>query len=487
MDSTAAARPRGDITTLLDIATRDSQDDYYSPLTTDLSWFSADSDRRSRPFVPALQSFPFRGPAEFGQHFVFDVGSVSCGDLLNGLFLQIKLGHWFDETTVLRIQSGRYTYKDPSTAWYYANSLGTALLARAELEVGDQILETLGGDFSFVMGRLLTDLNGQIGPNVDGTGFATLSRLQTWPQHRVFPTEKGELLVALPFFFGRTAEEAFPLLACRDGTVRVHLYFRPFTECVRLASGQRGDCTETPLGKSFLFIDNGYISKPTITVTAAPTAPQFKEVQLLTVGTYCSGDIRDRLLHSPFEILHRIVQTWQFSEPLKYVVNKTAGDMITVQLPLDADDPLEEIVWFLRRRAATTLNNEWTNFTNVVSAEYDPVYRPVAPYLQTAEIQVDGISVIQADEQYFRQLAARHHRGGIASFASYIYGYPFALKPGVHQPSGSMNASRTQSIRLTLGVHSPGGNFSQEWEVVVFGIGLSWLRFENGIANRLFH
>ena len=480
-----SSRSRGDITTLLDIAPRDSQDDFYTPLTAEASWFTADSNRRSRPYVPALQAFPYRGPADFGQHFVFDLGSVSCGDVLNGLYLQVKLGHWFDETTVLRLQTGRYTYEDPDTAWYYANSLGTALLARAELEVGDQILETLGGDFGHVMGRLLTDVNGQIGPNVDGTGFATLSRLQAWPQHRVFPTEKGEILVALPFFFGRTAEEAFPLLACRDGTVRVHLYFRPFAECVRLASGLRAAVTDTPLGKTFSLIDNSFIVKPVFTVTASSTAPQFKEVQLLTHGIYCTGDLRNRLLHSPFEMLHRIVQTWQFSEPLKYVSNKSAGDTITVQLPLDANDPLEEIVWVLRRKAAT-LNNEWTNFTNVVSGEYDPIYRPVTPFLQTAEIQVEGISVIRADEQYFRQLAARHHRGGIAGFASYIYGYPFARTPGVHQPSGTMNASRTQSIRLTLGVRPPGGVLGQEWEVLVFGIGLSWLRFENGIANRMF-
>lgn len=473
------------MTTLLDIAARDSQDDFYTPLTAESSWFSADPNRRSRPFVPALQSFPYRGPAEFGQHFVFDVGSVSCGDLLGGVYLSVKLGHWFDETTVLRIQSGRYTYKDPATAWYYANSIGTVLIARAELEVDDQILESVGGDFGFVMGRLLTDVNGQIGPSVDGTGFATLTRLQQWPQHRVFPTEKGELIVPLPFFFGRTAEEAFPLSACRDGSVRIHIYFRPFAECIRLASGLRSDCTETPLGKSFTLIDNFYVVKPTFTVTASTTAPPFKEVQLLTQGMYCTGDLRNRLLHSPFEMLHRIVQTWQFSEPLKYVVNKTTGDVITVQLPLDAEDPVEEIVWVLRRKAAT-LNNEWTNFTNRIRAEYDPVYRPTEPFLQTAEIQVEGISVIQADEQYFRQMVARHHRGGIAAFASYLYGYPFARTPGVHQPSGTINASRTQSIRLTLGVRPPGGAFGQEWEVLVFGIGLSWLRFENGIANRMF-
>jgi hypothetical protein len=49
-----------------------------------------------------------------------------------------------------------------------------------------------------------------------------------------------------------------------------------------------------------------------------------------------------------------------------------------------------------------------------------------------------------------------------------------------------LNASRSQSVRLTMTVTPPGGPFDQEWEVVVFVLGFRWLRFENGIANKMF-
>ena len=482
-----ASRPRGDITTLLDLTSRDSQDDYFTPLTSETTWFTRDQERRNRPFVPAVQNFAYRGPAAFGQRFSFDIGSVACGDLLFGVFLQIKLGHWFDPTTVLRIQSGRYTYKNPNDAWYYANSFGSVVLAKAELEVEDQIIETVDGDFGFTMGRLLADLNSQIGYNIDGTGFVTFRRLQTWPQHRVFPTENANIQAVIPFFFSRTAlKEAFPLIACREGTVRIHITLRPFSECVRIQSGLRADCLETPLGKTFEFIDNDLPFRPTIQITASSEPPPFQELQLITYGSYLNGNIRQQMLRSPFEILHRGVQTWEFTEPLKYLSNKSQGDTITVQLPLEANHPMEEIVWFLRRKAAITKNNERADYTNIISAEYNAIYNPPAPFLVSAELQINGIQIITAEEEYFRQLISRHHRGGIASYASYIYGYPFARHPAQHQPSGTLNASRTQDIRLTLTVTPPGGQYDQEWEVVVYVIGIRWLRFENGIANKMF-
>lgn len=482
-----ASRPRGDITTLLDLATRDSQDDYFTPLNTDVTWFTRDQERRNRPFVPAAQSFAFRGPAAFGQRFSFDIGSVACGDLLFGVLMQVKLGHWLDQTTVLRIQSGRYTYKYPEQAWYYANSLGTAMIEKAELEVEDQIIETVNGDFGFAIGRLLTDLNNQVGYNVDGTGFANLQRLKTWPQHRVYPTETGTILSLLPFFFTRNQlKEAFPLIACREGTVRIHITLRPFSDCVRIASGVRADCLETPLGKTFEFIDNAYPFKPTVQVIASRDIPQFKDLELLTYGAYLNGNVRQQMLRQPFEILHRGVQTFAFTEPLKYLVNKQFGDTITVQLPLEANHPMEEIVWFVRRKAAIVNNNEWTNYTSVTSSEYNATFNPPENMLVSAEIQMNGIQLVSAGEEYFRQIISRHHKGGIAAYATFLYGYPFARNPAEHQPSGTLNASRTQSLRLTLTVTPPGGAFNQEWEVVVFVIGLRWTRFENGICNKMF-
>jgi hypothetical protein len=122
----------------------------------------------------------------------------------------------------------------------------------------------------------------------------------------------------------------------------------------------------------------------------------------------------------------------------------------------------------------------------VTGPELDPVFNPPAPLLQNAILQLNGIELINQEEQWFRQHISLAHKGGAAAFNSFVYGYSFAKNPAQHQPSGTANASRLQSIRLTLDVSSPGGEFEQEWEIKVFVISLQWLRFQNGIANKMY-
>jgi len=211
-------------------------------------------------------------------------------------------------------------------------------------------------------------------------------------------------------------------------------------------------------------------------------APPFKSVQLLTYGAIVDGSYRSKMLHEPFEILHRQVQTFSFDEPLKYSVGKRQ-DTIRVQLPLEANHPIEEIIWFIRRKGAS-MNNEWTNYSSVLESEW--LTRAKTPMLQNAIIQVNGTSLCDADEQFYREGIASAHRGGYAAYSRFIYGYSFAKTPGEHQPSGSMNASRLNALRLVLDVAPPGGINDAQWEVKVFCIGMNWMRFENGLANPMF-
>jgi hypothetical protein len=180
--------------------------------------------------------------------------------------------------------------------------------------------------------------------------------------------------------------------------------------------------------------------------------------------------------------MHREVQTFYFEEPLKYSVGKRE-DVIRIQLPLEANHPVEEIIWFVRRRGVRD-NNAWTNYSSILDAEWSS-FEP-APLLQNAILQANGVTLCDADEQYYRQHISTAHRGGILAYNNFIYGYSFSKNPGEHQPSGSFNASRVNSLRLTLDVKPPGGVLDANWEVKVFCIALNWLRFENGIANAMF-
>ena len=484
-------RPGGDITTLLDLTNRDMQDNSFFPLTSRSSWFARSADRRFTPFVPVIQDFQYRGPAGFGQRFTFDITSQSCGDLLVGAILELQLTSWLDMTTILKLQGEQYQYVDPQKAWYYANAVGQLLIQEAELEVDGVTIERVDGDFTNVFAALYPELNTQFGAGADHMAVFSPDQIASWPQYRPYPTENGYLHVVLPFFFQRMRlKEGFPLLACREGTVRVHITLRPFTEILRQQRGFRDSCDSTPINIPIDFYDKTVPFSQTVTVQTQEAEPQLQNVRILTYGAMLDGSVRTGMLRQPFEIMHRVVQTFVFDEPLKYVVAKTTNeDVIRVQLPLEANHPIEEIVWFIRRTDVRN-NNEWTNYSSVLNHQIDPIFNPKQSMMISAKVQANGIDLIEAEEQYFRQQIARHHRGGIVAYNNFIYGYPIGRTPGdVHQPSGTINASRLQNLRLTLDIRPPqtlSSSASASWEVKVFCIGMNWLRFQNGICNKMF-
>jgi hypothetical protein len=485
-------QPLGTITTLLDLTDRDAQENYLYPLTSEISRFNRAKERKVVAFTPQIQTILFRGPAAFGQRFTFDIGSLLVGDLIYGANLQIKLGHWLDKRTLNMLAAGEYRYTDVSTAWEYANGLGASCIAQAELEINGKTLETIDGDFINAWSLLSSDYNTQVGTSYDHLARLPISLLKQvgtpglLPTPRAFPTEDGYIHCPLHLFFSRVRyQEALSLISIKEGNVRLHITLRPFSEVVRQVRGYRDSCTSVPINSTISFTDKtgAVINIPTI-----PTIPAFESISLITAGAILDGDYRQTLLRKPFEALHRELQTFYFDEPVKYVINKRSDNLITIQLPIEANHPIEEIIWFIRRKGVST-NNEWLNWTDKLETEWpvgtNPKFR-TRPLLVNAKIQVNGITLIEAEEQYFRQQIASKHRGGQAAFSNYIYGLSFAETPGIHQPTGSINASRANSLRLTLDIRPPGGVLDASWEVKVFCNAINWMRFENGLANPVF-
>jgi hypothetical protein len=67
-----------------------------------------------------------------------------------------------------------------------------------------------------------------------------------------------------------------------------------------------------------------------------------------------------------------------------------------------------------------------------------------------------------------------------------VYGYVFSRAPGERQPAGHVNMSRANDVKLALTVELPADGLDQEWTVAVYAHCMNWIRFENGLANRLY-
>jgi hypothetical protein len=512
MSSQDYFRPRGDITTVLDLTDRDAQDNTYFPINTGSTWFHRETpDQASQTVYPtatSIQEFPQRGPAEWGQKCTFELGALPTGDLLQATILQIKLGSWYDNSIISQLTAASIT-TDPTHAnsyWTYINGLGAALIEYAEFIVNDQTIERITGEFIHTHLALDWDKNAQVGIAADGTGaipysYLAPSMVQQTPfrPSRPYPTEDGVYFCVLPFFFLRTKlKQVFPLLSCNEGNVRIDIKLRPFDHVVRRSIGYRANATDTPLNQQVPFITTAPI---TVTATTASQPPAFRDVRMVTATALITGSMRNKFLRQPFEQMVKLVQNFSFEEPLKYLVSKSNAnaDTVDIQLPLELNHPVTELRWVFRRKAVK-INNEWTNFTPAIGLESDPdiVY---PPWLQTATIRVNGSEVISAEGDWFRHHIAKKHSGGITAYHAHMYGYSFAEYPDSHQPSGTANMSRASSVTLTLRVNQPiaknlmtlsnpscqfDTNVVGGWEVFVFAIHYNWLRFENGICNRMF-
>ncbi len=500
-------RPRGDITTVLDVTDRDSQDLTFFPVDTEGSWFHRESNRTVYPTTVGIQEFVQRGPAEWGQKCTFEFASLPAGDMLQSIMLQIKLDHWLPITAMSRLLRGEITTSADhmDEYWTYANSIGSAIIEYADFIVKDQTLERITGEFIRVFYNTHTDLHQLSTLSADAFGSVPVASLRVedgsvyqtaFHPRRPYPTEDGTLFCALPFFFSRTRlNQAFPLLACNEGDVRIDIKLRPFSDMVRQTRGWRTCLDETPLGKTAVYVQTTDAEEVPITYVDQP--PAFRDFRIVATTCYTMGTIRDRFLRSPFEQLIKPVQIFHFEEPLKYLASKANpnSDVVDIQFPLEMNHPVCELLWVFRRKACR-VNNEWTNFTPSTGMETRASRIP-PPWLEHAILRMNGVEMVSDEGERFRQHIAEKHTGGIITYFSHVYGYSFARYPEAYQPSGTINTSRAHSITLQLRVRTPieaaldpSTEFRPEdvqgWEVFVFAVHYNWLRFANGICQKVF-
>ena len=423
-----------------------------------------------------------KGAPSYGGSVTFEIGGSSDIDLLMSAYVQVELDHWLPDYIRRDLNAGIITYSDVSgePAWTYVNSLGTALIESASFQLGELEVERIDGTYSHIWNALGPDANTQVGVATDGLGVKPVGALHT---PYVYPTLNGTIACVLPFSFGRARRSAaFPLAA--GGGARIVVRFRPFDEIVRCVDGPRAcGAGAGPLNATYVF--DGPAGPGSITYTTSTQIPQPRRVSLVAYGALTHGKFRSALLRRPFEKMYREVYSYRFDEPLKYTVNKV-GDTVSVQLPLELNHPCEEILWVIRRRAAEDAR-EWTNYSAIPWWTADPIYNPIGPALVRASLYINGQPITEDEpESYYRRCVAGAHKGGLVPYDAYIYGYVFSRRPGERQPLGHVNMSRAVDVKLALTVELPADGLNQEWSVHVYAHCMNWMRFENGIANRLY-
>jgi hypothetical protein len=413
--------------------------------------------RRHTNFATEAQPMYFDGTPNFGQR-------ITCliprrGDLLGRVYLDVVLPRIYDTS---------------GNVLSYTNSIGHALIAEITFEVGEQEIDRQTGEWMEIWSQLVTPISQRDSLN------QLIGRLEPYNPPNLIPGPQSEglrLLIPLQFYFCRNPGLYLPLLALQYHPVRINITLRPLQQLF---------WAPPPVDQSNW--------KPACQINVDCTT---QIVSMMLWGEYTYLDVEERRMFVSTSHEYLIEQV-QYTPPYSLTPQQT-----TATISVEFNHPLKEFI-FVAQRDEMINRNEWFNYSNLAIGEPAPVL--VQPYLNLfnnpgyrtdlialAKLQLDGYDRFMARvPQYFRlEQPYEHHT--TTPVNSYIYNYSFALRPEDAQPTGTMNASRIDSIVWQIQMNPILSNPSiPAWQqrgnchIVVYGQNYNVFRVINGFGGLLF-
>ena len=408
---------------LLQLVAHGKQDVYLTG-NPQMTWFKM-VYRRYTNFAIESQPMYFDGTPDFGKR-------ITClvprrGDLLGQIILEVTL------------PAITLTDKTPVS---YVNSIGHALIQEINIEVGEQEIDKQNGEWLEIWSNYTTTTDKRTGFNnmigkVDGFSPPTL-----------FGPLK--LYIPLRFWFCKNPGMALPLIALQYHPIRINLTLRPLNQ---------------------LFFSQA-LTTPLCT-TLEPSPASITELMLWGDYVYLDVEERRRFVSSMHEYL---IEQIQYTSLIPISPGATSGT-----LPLEFNHPIRELFWYIQRDDMTRYH-EYFNYSSLGTFELG-TRRDI---LTSAVLQLDGFDRFQVrDAGYFRLVQPWQYHTVVPE-QYFLYSYSFALRPEDIQPSGSMNASRMDSIKLVVTVDPVLVNRIGTLHTRVYGINHNVFRIADGFGGVLF-
>jgi hypothetical protein len=419
-----------------------------------VTWFKM-VYRRYTNFAIESQAIFFDGDPDFGKRLTCTI--PRRGDLLGPLILEITLPE-------VRLTDNSLTA--------YVNSIGHALIEEISLEIGEQEVDKQTGEWLEIWSELTIPPGQREGFNqMIGRVDGTIVPPTTYPPDTAAASLYGsyqygavKLYIPLQFWFNKNPGLYLPLLAMQYHTIRINVKLRPLNQLVYTAGPAN--------------------SNQGCTTSLQPIPNKIIDIRLY--GDYVHLDVEERrrfVANTHEYLIEQVQYTSKISIP--------AGNTTAI-IPLEFNHPLREIAFVLQRDAMETYN-EWFNFSSTsiqeVGARRD--------MLQQAVLQLDGYDRFEIrDAGYFRFVQPYQHHTNVPT-NQFIYTYCFALRPEELQPSGALNASRIDTMKLLIALRPdpsllilpgnpnyvpPRGNS----HIRVYATNHNVLRVVNGFAGLLF-
>lgn len=417
--------------------------------------------RRHTNFATESMPMYFDGTPNFGQR-------ITCliprrGDLLGRVYLDVTLPRIFDSSGNLLT---------------YTNSVGHALIQEITFEVGEQEIDRQTGEWMEIWTQMTTPDSQREALN------QMIGRVNQYIVPNITPGAQSEglrLMIPLQFYFCNNPGLYLPLLALQYHPIRINITLRPLQQMFWIPPPDPPQTQE--------------LWKPACSTQVDCTS---QIVNMMLWGEYVYLDVEERrqFVSASHEYL---IEQVQYTPPYALTAQQT-----TATISVEFNHPIKEFM-FVCRRDEMINRNEWFNYSSLAIGE--PCPAAVQPFLNipfnspggrtdlisAAKLQLDGYDRFPYRvPQYFRLQQPYDHHTTTPAFA-YIYNYSFALRPEDVQPTGTMNASRIDSIVWQIQMNPVLSNPTiPSWQqrgpcnIVVYGHNYNVFRVINGFGGLLF-
>lgn len=338
----------------------------------------------------------------------------------------------------------------------YTDTIGYALIRKAELHVGGQLIDSLTSEYMYMWeeltgkpGKRLAEMIGRY----DSYRTACAASCWNWdanntgnygvsPNYK--PPQVKRYYVQLPFYFTHHCGHSMPCIAMQYHQIQLVLSLAPLSSLI-VVGHQDVEVLKHQNGQQI--------------------TPSDVKAYVETKYVYLDRKERDMLVKTPLEYLITQVQTFNITIP------RTPDHR-----PLLAfNHPCIELIWAFRRQYEEKINR-WFEFRG----------RNGQSPLLNARLMLNNSVRFSGNDNYLRQIQPLEHHTNRPSTA--IYNYSFALCPEEPwQPSGTLNFSRIDNVQMDfeLDLDELGGD-GENFTILIFCRSYNKLMMKGGVTHLKF-
>jgi hypothetical protein len=316
---------------------------------------------------------------------------------------------------------------------HWVNAIGHALIERSQFSIGGQVIDTCYGMFMHIWDELTAPAGKHLRKMIGK--FNTTAELVAYSQ------APQVLYVPLPYYFTQDYCDAFPIVSCQFHQFQISVKFSNLEKCI-VVSHENVQVVRC--------VDGAVITK------------QDLNAHLDSRYIYLDMEERDMFACGSFNQAIKQVQSY----------SQTASRTNNCHAILNFNHPTLALIWVGQRKCKAERGGTFD-----FSGKYG-----LAPFTNCA-LTLNSLTVFNHHASYFQLVEPYEHFTNVQNY-NYIYSYSFALHPESHQPSGSVNFSRIDSIEMQFCFQ--GAIAHEDLAIYVFAISWNILKYKDGLGGLMY-